>query len=157
MRMWVFRLNKLYRSNTRMKMGCQNGEWMTGTTTQSSPLCLVSPLSARMVVWWFICTSGLRANHLNWLRFFGHCVRHFALWRKSAHVSIDRKSRQEGGEAGRKREGPHGYIFHELNSFRSHKQNTRQNLFLTNVDKYRTQQTCIKGDRSGTDMDRGGH
>lgn len=60
------------------------------------------PLGVRLVVCRLVCTSGCRANHLNWLRFFRQFVRHFVFWRGSAHVSVGTK--REGGKAGRKRE-----------------------------------------------------
>lgn len=96
---------------------------VTGNTTQRSPLRLVSPLSARLVVWWFICTTGLRANHLNWLRLFRHCVRHFAFRRRSAQMSINHESRQKKERRGEERQEDRKRRtswLQGLKSFRSH-------------------------------------
>lgn len=71
----------------------------TRVATRHTATCLVSPLSARVVVWCFIHSNGLSANHLNWLTFIRLCVRarYFVFWRASAHMSINRKSKSKRG------------------------------------------------------------
>lgn len=97
-------------------------QWKNGDVWQhdtEQPAVVVSPLSARMVVWWLICTIGLSTNHFYWLRFFRHCVRprNLVFWRKSAHMSINHKSRKE------ERKKFSWIHFHEINSVKSPKEN----------------------------------
>jgi len=99
----MIELNKLYKSNTWMKTGHQNGDdWQHNKKRPA----VVSPLSARIVVWWLICTSGFSANHIYWLRFFRHCLRLFVFRRTSAHMwaLIKRQEVKEGRR--RKRTDP---------------------------------------------------
>lgn len=88
---------QLWRNNTQMLMECENGDDFQHNTKMSAA---VSPLSARMVLCWFICTTGFRANHFNRLRFFRHFFRYFVVWRTSAQMSIHHKLTQEEEKAG---------------------------------------------------------
>lgn len=71
---------------------CHSLVWSSSVDAHVAPI-KVKSLSARKVVWWFSCTSGLSANHIYWLTFFGHCVRLFVFWRISAHMSVEHKPR----------------------------------------------------------------
>lgn len=64
--------------------------------TKCPAVCGLTLLSARLVVWCFICTSGLSTEQIYWLRLFRLCF--FVFRRNSSCVSINYKKRSKRKE-----------------------------------------------------------